>query len=526
MIPWVLRPPFVRAARWPLLLLLLLLPAVTPRPARAVEERAWVSLELSGDFYDPEQALQDHFGYGVRGAGFLNRWVGVEGMFHRSSPKLETPAIGSGTFTHYGAGLILTPDRYRWTLPYVYGGVGSAKVSRDDVAGTGITGSSSHSAFHFGGGIVVRLGEKLGFRLDGRDVTYKQDGGPGRDTRVNAIIASGAVTAFFAGRSRDTDEDGVPDKRDRCNETPHGAVVDATGCPLDTDADKVFDGLDKCPGTPAGAVVDAGGCPVDTDKDGVADGIDACNDTPQGVLVDAKGCSLDTDQDGVADGPDKCPGTPAGATVDASGCPIDSDGDGIADGIDVCPATPAGAAVNAGGCPLEPTRYERQLLQDWMIRLTDLAFVPDSSRLLPEGMARIDSVAIALRQWPMLKIEIGAHVDDGVAPGYRVPLSTQRAQAVARYLFQQAPNLDPKNFSLTGYGDTEPIVSNRSAANRARNRRIEFKVLNPNVLSQERQRRASFGSAAPGSAPGTPPETPPPPPGGEAPPTPPPPGGN
>jgi len=494
----------VRAARG-LLLLLLVLVAAPARWAHAVEERAWVSVELGADLYDPEQSLRDTYGYGARAAGFLNRFVGIEGMIHRSAPKLEAPASGDGSFTHFGAGVILTPDRYRWTLPYLYGGVGSAKVDRDDR-----TDNPSHSAFHFGGGIVIRLGEMFGFRLDGRDVSYKQEGGPGRDTRVNTILASGAVTAFFAGRSRDTDEDGVPDKRDRCNETPKGAVVDAGGCPLDTDADKVYDGLDKCPATPAGAVVDAGGCPIDSDGDGVADGIDTCDSTAAGVLVDARGCGLDTDSDGVADGPDKCPGTPQGAVVDASGCPVDSDNDGVADGIDICPATPSGAAVNAGGCPLQPTFYERQMLQDWMIRLTDLAFVPDSARILDSGLARLDSVAVVLRQWPMLKIEIGAHVDNSVPPGYRVPLSTQRAQAVARYIFAISPNLDPKNFSLTGYGDTDPIVSSRTAAGRARNRRIDFKVLNPNVLTQERQRRASFGTT-PGSAPeGETPSTPPP----------------
>lgn len=506
----MIRRPFVRAVRWPFLLFLLL--AAGARPASAVEERAWVSLDLSGAFYDPEQALRDTYGFGARGAGFLNRWIGVEGMFHTSSPDLETNSleVNSGSFTHFGGGVIVTPDRYRWSLPYLYAGIGSAKVSRDD---TNV--SSSSSAFHFGGGIAIRLGERLGFRLDGRDITYEQEGGPGRDTRVHTFLISGSLTGFFAGRARDTDTDGVPDRRDRCIETPPGAVVDASGCPLDTDADKVFDGLDKCPGTPVGAVVDAGGCPVDSDGDGVADGIDACDSTVAGVLVDARGCGLDSDGDRVFDGPDKCPNTPAGAVVDASGCPVDNDADGVADGIDVCPATPAGAAVNAGGCPLEPTPLERQLIQDWMIRLSDLAFVPDSARLLPAGMARLDDVAVVLRQWPMLRFEIGAHVDNTQAPGYRIPLSTQRAQAVARYLFQTSPTLDPKNFSLTGYGDTEPIVSNNSAANRARNRRIEFKVLNPNLLSQERQRRMSFGTTAP--TPGT--SAPPPPPGDGAPPS-------
>lgn len=501
--------PFVRAARRSLLLILIL-SVVVAVPARAVEERVWVTLEASGTFYDPEQALKDAPGIGLRAAGFLNRWIGVEGMYNQSSPKLESPAVGDGSFSYLGGGVILTPDRYRWTLPYITGGIGSAKVDR--TPDNGSSTSASQSAVHFGAGIIARIGERFGFRLDGRGVRYKQEEGPGRETDVHAFLFSGGFTAFFAGKSRDTDVDGVPDKKDKCPESLTGAVVDASGCPVDSDADKVFDGLDKCPGTPAGAIVDATGCPLDQDKDGVADGIDQCDSTAAGVVVDARGCGVDSDKDGVYDGPDKCPGTPEGAVVDAGGCPVDSDQDGVADGIDVCPATPAGATVNAGGCPVTPTPYERLMLQDWLIRLTDLPFVPDSSRILPGGMARLDSVAVAIRQWPMLRFEIGVHVDDQPPPAYRVPLSSQRAQAVARYLLDQSPTLTSKNFTLTGYGDTEPLVKNTSAANRAKNRRVEIKVLNPNVLSQERERRGAFGATP---APAKEPEAPPPPPSGE-----------
>src|SRR6185503_5747517 len=238
--------------------------------------------------------------FGLRGGGFLNRWIGIEGMLSTASPKLEAPA-GSGTFRHYGVGLILTPDRYRWVLPYIYGGVGSASVERDG------GGSESFSAIHGGVGAIFRAGERLGFKLDGRNMSYKQEGGPGRDTRVNTFFVSAGVTAFWLGRSRDSDEDGVPDKGDRCPATPTGAVVDAGGCPLDTDGDKVFDGLDKCTGTPTGAIVDATGCPLDEDKDGVFDGIDKCDSTEAGVVVDATGCGVDSDGDAIFDGLDKCP---------------------------------------------------------------------------------------------------------------------------------------------------------------------------------------------------------------------------
>src|SRR6185503_17443369 len=231
------------------------------RIALAVDERAWIALEAGADLYDAEQALSDGAGFGLRATGFLNRWVGVDALYHHASPHQEPTTLGSATFSHYGAGLILTPQRTAWALPYIYGGIGQAKVERDGFS------SKSSSAFHGGLGAVFRAGERIGFRLDLRDVTWKQEDGPGRPMRVNEFYVSSGVTAFWLGRARDTD------------------------------GDKVFDGLDKCASTPAGATVDATGCPLDADGDGVYDGIDKCNDTTKGVLVDAQGCPLDSDGD-------------------------------------------------------------------------------------------------------------------------------------------------------------------------------------------------------------------------------------
>ncbi len=45
--------------------------------------------------------------------------------------------------------------------------------------------------------------------------------------------------------------------------------------------------------------VDYNGCPIDSDNDGVADYLDKCQNTPKNVEVDSKGCELDTDKDGV-----------------------------------------------------------------------------------------------------------------------------------------------------------------------------------------------------------------------------------
>ncbi len=104
-------------------------------------------------------------------------------------------------------------------------------------------------------------------------------------------------------------------------------------------------------------VMEAG--PGDNDNDGVPNDRDRCPNTPRGVQVDSQGCPLDSDGDGVADYLDRCPNTPRGVMVDAQGCPLeagekptamDSDGDGVYDDRDQCPGTPQGAVVNEVGC--------------------------------------------------------------------------------------------------------------------------------------------------------------------------------
>ena len=140
----------------------------------------------------------------------------------------------------------------------------------------------------------------------------------------------------------DSDNDGVIDSVDECENTPQGATVDAVGCPMDSDEDGVLDGIDECPGTEAGVEVDSEGCPVtqetDSDNDGVIDSIDECENTPEGATVDAVGCPSDTDGDGVLDGIDQCPGTEAGAEVNEVGCVVTT--------VEACEMDPADAGCD------------------------------------------------------------------------------------------------------------------------------------------------------------------------------------
>jgi OOP family OmpA-OmpF porin len=285
-------------------------------------------------------------------------------------------------------------------------------------------------------------------RLDARDVMVEQDG---PSEWLHDIMATAGVGLTVGGRSRDADGDGIGDAEDRCPDTPSGTPVDATGCPLDADGD------------------------------GVADGLDHCYETPRGARVDAKGCPLDADQDGVADGLDACAATPAGATVDARGCPLDADKDGVHDGLDRCPDTAAGTSVGPDGCPVAQARRPLPRLDAGVLRL-NVQFENGKSTVRPESYAALDSVAAGLVRWPELRVEIGGHTDSRGQEAANQKLSEARARAVLDYILGQAPQLDPQSYTVRGYGESQPLAPNNTPEGRSTNRRVEFKVLNPEVL--------------------------------------------
>ncbi len=276
----------------------------------------------------------------------------------------------------------------------------------------------------------------------------------------NMVKLSGIIEFSF-GAPKDSDGDGVPDKRDKCPDTPPGVKVDKDGCPIDSDGDGVPDYLDKCPNTPPGVKVDAHGCPIDSDGDGVPDYLDKCPDTPKGVKVDAHGCPLDSDGDGVPDYLDKCPDTPRGVQVDAHGCPLDSDGDGVPDYLDKCPDTPKGVKVDEHGCPLEET-----------LKIPAIYFDFDKAVLRPEARAELDKLAETLSKSREYDIVVGGHTCDIGQGSYNMKLSERRAQAVVKYLLTKG--ISNAYVGSNYYGEAKPAVPNTSIQNRRLNRRVEF----------------------------------------------------
>jgi len=300
--------------------------------------------------YDAAFGLPNKLGGGGRLGYFFGDAVGLEAdvlfqpqytVSSGGTPTTLEPLIGS-------ASLVFNAVHGSRLMLYLLGGYSLLDF------GTRAPYRFTDNAMHGGAGVRIFLTQRVALRLEGRGVYVPSTRSAFGPTTATHFVATAGLSVFHLGEPpKDSDKDGVTDKKDACPNTPLGATVDPRGCPTDSDHDGVYDGLDKCPNTPAGATVDASGCPADADADGVPDGIDQCPNTPAGVHVDAKGCAVDSDGDGVPDGVDQCPNTPAGATVDALGCPADADKDGVPDGVDQCPNTPVGALVDAKGCPMD-----------------------------------------------------------------------------------------------------------------------------------------------------------------------------
>jgi OOP family OmpA-OmpF porin len=218
---------------------------------------------------------------------------------------------------------------------------------------------------------------------------------------------------------------------------------------------------------------------TDYDRDGVFDRLDRCDNTPRGAVVNAWGCPLDSDGDGVYDGLDKCPNTPPGEKVNADGCSrVQLSGSSRAPDTEakITPITPPQPAPSK---PVSET--ERQLVEGGRIRLENIYFETGSANLLPESEATLDEVGSVLEKFVDLQLEVQGHTDTRGSNAFNMKLSQSRAESVRRYLVTHF-KLNEANVIARGYGETQPETRERNDEERLRNRRVEIKALNPEVL--------------------------------------------
>jgi outer membrane protein OmpA-like peptidoglycan-associated protein len=235
--------------------------------------------------------------------------------------------------------------------------------------------------------------------------------------------------------------------------------------PVDTDKDGIIDPEDKCPTVPGLKKYD--GCPIpDSDNDGINDEEDKCP-TVFG-LARYQGCPIpDTDKDGINDEEDKCPTVPGLARY--QGCPLtDRDNDGVSDEDDKCPDVP-GPKENQG-CP----SIEKEVMKKIDYAARNIYFATGKYVLLAKSFAGLKEVAKILKDDPQLNLSIEGHTDHVGSDESNQRLSENRANAVKNYLLKQG--VSESQLTATGFGESQPVADNNTAAGRQQNRRVELKL--------------------------------------------------
>jgi len=279
--------------------------------------------------------------------------------------------------------------------------------------------------------LEVRAGVRAAL---GHDLSAEAGLGSGFGGAYGREVLRAFVALRFEHVNRDRDGDGVPDDRDLCPDDPGPAALG--GCP-DRDGDGIPDILDRCPDEKGPRELE--GCP-DRDGDGVPDYMDRCPD--EKGPRELEGCP-DSDGDGVPDIDDKCPFEPGPAQND--GCPV-------------------------GDEPVVEIQAERLSLRD----MIQFDFGKDTIK--PESGHILDDIATILKDHPELTlVRVEGHTDIVGTAEYNQSLSERRARAVVRALV--ARSVAPERLAAAGFGFTRPIASNATALGRAKNRRVEFVIV-------------------------------------------------
>jgi outer membrane protein OmpA-like peptidoglycan-associated protein len=109
------------------------------------------------------------------------------------------------------------------------------------------------------------------------------------------------------------------------------------------------------------------------------------------------------------------------------------------------------------------------------MELDNINFETNSSTLNSSSYEELDMLVDNLKMNSDISIELSAHTDDKGSDAYNFKLSDQRAAAVAEYLITKG--IAKRRIISKGYGKTQPLVPNTSDENRAKNRRVELKVI-------------------------------------------------
>ena len=406
--------------------------------------------------------------FGLRLGYYFADLLGVEGEAGviPTGTREGDVSVTAATFrlhliAQFGAG---NPDRK--LIPFVLLGGGAINIMSLDPPMTeqDVISKDGDEILYVGAGVKYRIGSMWGVRFDARAVFPPSSGSE------FATFDSELLLSFYAELGRDQGEEPVV-----IVEPPPPEVGDADG-------DGLKDDVDQCVQEPEDmdTFEDTDGCPdTDNDADGVPDTTDDCDAEKEDAdqFSDEDGCpDPDNDGDGLPDGSDQCPNDAEDKDnfKDDDGCPDpDNDADGVLDAADQCPDTleTANGFQDEDGCPDELPKSVKR----YTGVIKGINFKVNSDVITKSSFKTLNAAVKVLTEYPDLRVEIGGHTDDTGTDEHNVELSQRRADSVKNYFVGKGIAED--RLTAIGYGKSQPVDDRGTKAARAKNRRVEFKLI-------------------------------------------------
>lgn len=126
--------------------------------------------------------------------------------------------------------------------------------------------------------------------------------------------------------------------------------------------------------------------------------------------------------------------------------------------------------------PPPPPRPTAEIKAERIELSETVQFETDSAVLLDRSKALLDEVVQQLADHPEVKkVQIEGHTDAAASRRHNQKLSQDRVASVKKYLLGKG--VEPQRLTTKAFGEDKPVASNKTEEGRAKNRRVEFRIL-------------------------------------------------
>lgn len=183
----------------------------------------------------------------------------------------------------------------------------------------------------------------------------------------------------------------------------------------------------------------------------------------------------------------------AAMTTDARVGPVEANMERVSGQMDELYAVAAEARAE-----VKAVNERVSALDDYDVQETvAVTFRTNSATLSPEAKSQLDELAAKTTGAKAFMIEVTGHTDSTGSDAKNFRLSQQRAEAVVQYLAVQHKIPLRRFVTPMGYGKTEAVADNTTAAGRSQNRRVEVKMIINRGLNQTGSPAATSSSVRP-----------------------------